>query len=140
MTIVFSVCTLFLLFFFKHYLADFQWQTSYHLQKFSMERKIQLKALASHSSVHAFLCYMALMMHYLVFGVLPLTVDFALVILSLSFLDFALHFIIDFVKVEATRGVGVDQRKFWLDFGLDQLSHYVTYCPIIFIYFLLQVP
>jgi len=47
----------------------------------------------------------------------------------LAFLDFILHYHIDWIKSNYSRN-DITQKTFWTDLGLDQLAHYVTYLII----------
>jgi hypothetical protein len=135
MTVVLSVCFLFVLLNVKHYLADFQWQTEYHLQKYSKVRSVQFKALSHHSAIHGILTAVVLVLHYYAFGIVEFSTTLLWAFVGLSLMDTVIHFVVDLVKVEASRHLTPADRLFWIELGVDQLSHNVTYCLIVFMYY-----
>lgn len=55
-------------------------------------------------------------------------------LLTLCFLDFSLHYIIDFLKVNCTMKFGLkpdNSEWYWVLLGLDQLFHALTYLAIV---------
>jgi hypothetical protein len=52
-------------------------------------------------------------------------------IIGLAFLDFAIHYHVDFIKQQLNCGLTPKDRNFWIWLGLDQALHYLTYIAII---------
>lgn len=46
-------------------------------------------------------------------------------------LDFLVHYHVDWAKVQLSKNLSPQDRKFWIWFGLDQLAHYLTYIAIV---------
>lgn len=46
-------------------------------------------------------------------------------------IDAILHYHIDWVKQQLSRGLSITDHKFWVWFGVDQTLHYLTYLMII---------
>jgi hypothetical protein len=50
---------------------------------------------------------------------------------TLALLDSAIHYHVDWAKINLSQGLGINNRRFWIWFGLDQALHYLTYIAII---------
>ncbi len=112
-----------LMFQLKHFLCDYPLQNTYMLGKFK-EKGWELP-LTAHAGVHAIGTFLIA----LYFGFLPA--------LGVCAIDFAVHFIVDKIKVEAARGTASTEPKFWWYLGLDQMAHHLTHYAIIAILILL---
>lgn len=53
--------------------------------------------------------------------------------LFLGFVDFVLHYHIDWAKQKLAKGLTPKDKKFWTYLGLDQTLHYLTYFIITFL-------
>lgn len=110
---------LFVIFFLKHFMADYPLQTPYMLRK---THKIGWKLpLLTHSLVHA----------GLTFAILILFTSPGMSI-ALAIMELILHFIIDYWKAQRCK-YAISDAKFWIALGFDQLLHYLTYALIILI-------
>jgi len=107
------------LFFFKHFLADFLWQTQRML-----DDKPVYGALGGlqHAGLHASFTYVILM-HF----VDPVNA------LLLALADGVLHYHIDWAKRQFTRSLTHNEREFWIWHGIDQLLHALTYFGIVYV-------
>jgi hypothetical protein len=52
-------------------------------------------------------------------------------IIAVALLDFVIHFIVDKVKVEASRSTDHSKKEFWWYLGIDQAVHHLTHYAII---------
>lgn len=102
----------------KHFLADYIFQTQYMLRKTAPENWVW--PLTFHAGVHG-------VMTAAVFVILvgPWGVLFGL-------LDSLLHWGIDFWKARLTSS-GMNTKRFWIELGLDQMLHYLTYILLIYL-------
>lgn len=153
---------LFVVFQWKHFVADYIWQTPYMFGKF--KDKDWIKPLAAHCGVHAGLTFVY-SASFLGFGNI---LEFAWLCLCLSLFDFATHFVMDRIKA-SPRLLGrykalssnefsilmknrewaltvqhedmaqsIDERfrrnkYFWWSLGFDQMVHHLTHYAIIFV-------
>lgn len=115
MEIVLILMTLFVL---KHFIVDFPIQTPYQwMNKGNYGHPGGLL----HSGLHAFATYLILFM------VTPIA-------LGLAAIDFAIHYHVDWAKMNINNHYGWKADKdaaFWVLLGIDQLLHYLTYILII---------
>jgi hypothetical protein len=109
---------LFLLFV-KHFLADFVWQTDAMVTE-----KGQYGRLGGlqHSALHGALTYVILM-HFL---------DLRACVM-LAIIDAAIHYHVDWAKMNITKNYTVKDKQFWFWLGFDQLLHSLTYLAIGFV-------
>lgn len=119
-----EIVYLFILFFVKHFLADYPFQTQFMLRKSSMYGwKVPL---AAHCMVHAGFTY-AILMTVVGLGVFHTTWA---AILGIVLLEFILHFVIDAWKARLCK-YKATETAFWVALGADQLFHYLTYALIV---------
>lgn len=119
-----EIILLFVLFFVKHFLADYPLQTEYMLRK---SRAYGWKLpLFMHSLVHAAMTYIILMT-VVSLGLFSVTWG---VILALVFIELVAHFLIDAWKARLCKSKP-NESAFWIALGADQLFHYLTYALII---------
>jgi hypothetical protein len=115
-----TVFILLALFGIKHFIADYLMQFEYMLR----EKGIYgATGGLHHSLVHASWTFL----------ILVCFVDNANTIIGLAFLDFVLHYHIDWAKQQLNRGLTSADRMFWVWMGLDQALHYLTYIGIIYV-------
>lgn len=101
----------------KHFLCDYPLQGQYMLGKFK-EKDWELP-LAAHALVHAVFTFF-------------IAAFFGLQIaIAVALLDFGIHFIVDRIKVNTSRGLTTQNPKFWWFLGLDQFAHHITHYAII---------
>ena len=113
-----TVFILLALFGIKHFIADFLMQFDYMLR----EKGIYgATGGVHHALVHA--CF--------TFLILVFFCHDANLITGLAFLDFSVHYHVDFIKQQLNRGLTPADRRFWIWLGLDQALHYLTYIAII---------
>jgi hypothetical protein len=114
----------------KHWLCDYRFQTPYMLGKFKPEG--WLGPLVAHAGAHGFgtlfiiLWYGGLTRHLTGH-------DTTLAVFFLALADFAVHFIVDRVKVVAGRGLTPAEPRFWRQLGADQAAHHLTHYAIIYV-------
>ena len=128
-----SILSLVFLFTIKHYLADFQFQTSYmYLNKGTWMHPGGL----IHSGLHGLMTMLILYF-----------VDISIIeIICFAILDFGCHYIIDYFKINITKKYGwakydkdssgkgalcIYDNKFFIALGIDQMMHWLTYCLIL---------
>jgi len=101
----------------KHFLADFLWQFDFMLRD-----KGQYGAFggAHHALLHGILTF------FVVIGFVSAE-DAA----TLALIDAVVHYHIDWAKTNLSRGLSIQDHRFWIWFGLDQTLHYLTYIAII---------
>lgn len=100
---------------FKHFLADFVFQTEY------MDRK----NTATHWEL-------PLLCHCLVHGILTFFVVSrygTTLALQIALVDVAAHFFIDAIKLHIR--IDVNKKSYWFVFGADQFLHYLTYFVVV---------
>ena len=114
-----EVLVVLFLLFTKHFILDFPLQTQYQLQ-----HKGTYGHLGGilHSGLHGIGTWLSL-------------VAFTPFAIWLAFVDFVVHYHIDWAKMHLNRITGwtPNQNQFWWLLGLDQYLHAVTY--IILVYF-----
>ena len=115
-----SVFILLALFGIKHFIADFVMQYDYMLREKGIYGAV---GGLHHAIVHASFTFL----------ILVFFCPNANIIIALSFADFALHYHIDYFKQQLNRGLTTADRQFWLNLGLDQTLHYLTYIGIIYV-------
>lgn len=106
------------LLFFKHFLADFCWQTDKMLR--DKGHFWRLGGL-QHAGLHGALTYVILM-HFL--GIQACVM--------LAVFDAVVHYTIDWMHRRATVRMTADSNAFWMWIGLDQFVHLLTYLLICF--------
>ena len=118
-----EILLLLLFFQIKHWYADFKIQT--YMQ--TVKKGVWLHPVGiSHSMEHMIASMVVLLIYGLVFTINPIT------IIWICISEGILHYIIDFVKVKY--GCKDNTKPlFWNQFGLDQLSHQVTYLVMVWI-------
>lgn len=100
----------------KHFLVDWVFQTQYQINN---------KGKYLHPGG---------LMHSLQHGLFTAAIFlFAVPQISLivGLLDFVLHYHIDWVKVNISRGLTPANEKFWVLMGADQLAHQLTYIVLV---------
>jgi hypothetical protein len=120
-----EILILLLLFQIKHWYADFKIQT--YMQ--TVKKGVWLDPVGiSHSGDHVWTTLVVLMLFSLIHPIPPVT------LLIVSMIEGITHYFIDFVKVKY--GCKDNTKPlFWNQFGLDQLSHQITY--LIMVWYLL---
>lgn len=104
----------------KHFVADFVMQYEYMLRE---KGTYGATGGIHHSLVHASWTFL----------ILVCFVNNANVIIGLAFLDFVLHYHIDWAKQQLNRGLTTANHMFWVWMGADQGLHYLTYIGIIYV-------
>jgi hypothetical protein len=106
----------------KHFLCDFVFQTLSQVQSKGIYGHF---GGVGHAGLHALGSLPAL----LVLTRSPLAIAVVVAI------EFALHYHIDWTKarVDASQGLTIADRKYWVVFGLDQLLHQLTYVGIVYV-------
>lgn len=107
------------LLFFKHFLADFCWQSDRMIKD-----KGHLGRLGGlqHAGLHGALTYVILM-HFL--GLQAC--------IMLAVIDAVIHYSVDLAHRRVTVRLSTDADAFWFWIGVDQLIHAVTYLGIGFV-------
>lgn len=119
-----EIILLFVLFFVKHFLADYPLQTEYMLRK---SRAYGWKVpLLMHCLVHATMTYLILVT-VVALGMFSVTWG---TILALVVVELLLHFVIDAWKAQLCKSPPT-KPAFWIALGADQLFHYLTYALIV---------
>jgi hypothetical protein len=107
------------LLFFKHFLADFCWQSDRMLKdKGHFGRLGGLQ----HAGLHGALTYVILM-HFLSMQACVM----------LAVFDSVIHYIVDWSHRRITVKMSTDSNVFWMWIGVDQLVHAMTYLSIGFV-------
>lgn len=104
------------LLFFKHFLADFCWQSDRMLRDKGHFWRI---GGLQHAGLHGALTYVILM-HFL--GVQACII--------LAVFDAIIHYIVDLTHRRATVRLSADSNAFWMWIGIDQFVHATTYFAI----------
>lgn len=115
-----TVFLLLALFGIKHFIADYLMQFDYMLR--------EKGTYAADGGIHH-----ALLHASFTFLILVFFCDNADIIIGLAFVDFVLHYHIDWCKQQLNRGLNSADRMFWVWLGLDQALHYLTYIGIIYV-------
>lgn len=118
---------------FKHWLADYRFQTPYMLRK-GEGGLTWICPLAAHALVHAFLTLLIVVgvavWRHMAGESYPLFWAF------LPAVDFLIHFIVDRIKAAPSLGGRSDapaQPQFRRALGADQMAHHLTHYTIIFL-------
>ena len=112
-----TIFILLILFQIKHFVCDYPLQGRYMLGKFK-EEGWELP-LAAHAGVH----FLGTFLIGFFFGFW--------IAVGVALLDAAIHFVVDKVKVEASRSTNHSEPQFWWYLGLDQMAHHLTHYLII---------
>jgi hypothetical protein len=113
-----TVFILLALFGIKHFIADFLMQYDYMLR----EKGIYgATGGVHHAIIHASWTFL----------ILVFFCSNVNTIIALSFVDFAVHYHVDFIKQQLNKGLTTADRQFWVWLGVDQALHYLTYVGII---------
>ena len=112
-----TIFLLIILFQIKHFICDYPLQGRYMLGKFK-ETGWELP-LAAHAAVH----FIGTFLIAVLFGFW--------IAIAVATLDFVVHFVVDKVKVEASRKTNHSEPQFWWYLGLDQMEHHLTHYLII---------
>jgi hypothetical protein len=104
----------------KHYICDFALQTG---DMFRNKGIYGHRAGYIHAGLHAV-------------GSLPAILIISrspLLVLGIVAVEFLIHYHVDWLKMQfdKRRGLGVEQRLYWIVFGADQLVHQITYTAIL---------
>jgi len=101
----------------KHFIADFVIQTDWMIAEKGHYGKI---GGIAHSAVHGF------------FTLAILTVFAPWLALYWAFVDFVVHYHIDWAKMKIGKKYGYtpSDKQFWVWIGIDQMLHYLTYILI----------
>ena len=112
-----TIIILLALFGIKHFVADFVLQSDTMIND---KGTYGAPGGLDHAAWHGILTFLIL-----VWFVNP----YSAVLLSL--VDSAVHYHIDYIKTNLSRGLTPKDRKFWIYLGADQGLHYLTYVGII---------
>jgi hypothetical protein len=112
-----TVIVLLALFGIKHFLADFLWQFPYMVQE---KGHYGAPGGLTHAGIHGILTFFVL-----IGFVRPEDA------VTIALIDLAVHYHIDWAKINLSRGLTIKDYRFWVWFGLDQALHYLTYVAII---------
>ena len=108
----------------KHYIADYFMQPAWMLVG---KGNFRHPGGYAHAGVHAALSAVVL----LIAGT-PLPV-----LAGLVFAEWVVHYLLDYSKIQYSRGVHVDSSpsRFWALHGFDQITHQLTYAAMIYVVF-----
>ena len=112
-----EIIILLVLFGIKHFLADFLWQFDFMLRD---KGYYGGEGGMTHAMLHGLLTFFVL-----IGFVRPQDA------VTLALIDSAIHYHVDWAKTNLSCGLTVQDRSFWVWFGLDQTLHYLTYIAII---------
>jgi hypothetical protein len=101
----------------KHFLADFLWQFPYMVAD---KGQYGAPGGMTHAGIHGILTFFVLIVF-----VRPEDA------VTLSLIEATIHYHIDWAKTNLSRGLGINDHRYWIWFGLDQTLHYLTYIAII---------
>lgn len=106
----------------KHFLADYIFQTEYHLGKF--KETGWAIPLASHCGVHFVFTFVLVMIAVNQFDMNSVL----LFALFMAMFDFIIHFVMDRIKASPNLlgKFKPNQKEFWWSLGLDQMVHHIT--------------
>ena len=112
-----TVVILLALFGIKHFLVDFLWQFP-----FMVADKGHYGAAGgmTHAGIHGILTFFVL-----IGFVRPEDA------VTIALIESAVHYHIDWAKTNLSHGLGINDHRYWVWFGLDQTLHYLTYIAII---------
>lgn len=105
----------------KHFICDFLLQFNYMVKEKGIYGAY---GGLHHAGLHGFFTFVVL---------LPYAPGIAL---QAAFVDFVLHYHIDWTKQKLNKGLTPADRKFWIWLGLDQALHYLTYIGFILWWYL----
>ena len=112
-----TVIVLLALFGIKHFLADFLWQFPYMVTD---KGHYGAPGGMTHAGIHGILTFFVL-----IGFVRPEDA------VTIALLESAVHYHIDWAKINLNQELTVNDHRFWIWFGLDQTLHYLTYVAII---------
>jgi hypothetical protein len=113
-----TILSLMVLFTIKHFIADFVLQFRYMIeQKGIYWAEGGLHHAILHGSLTLLICIFF--------------VKSADVAIAMGILDSVVHYHVDWVKMNLSRGISTDHHNFWIWLGFDQMIHYLTYIFII---------
>jgi len=112
----------------KHFVCDFWLQFPYMLKD---KGTYGAEGGLDHATLHTIGTLVVL------YIVLPWSTAAHIAAVALAFLDGIIHYHVDWVKTNLTKGYTPADRKFWILMGADQGLHYLTYIGIIAILVLL---
>ena len=105
----------------KHFLCDFVLQTEY---------QVRTKGIYGHFGgfIHSGLHIVATIPALLILGA---SIKAMAIVLAV---EFAIHYHADWMKIAIDRRTrwGMDDQRYWILFGVDQLIHQLTYIGILF--------
>jgi hypothetical protein len=104
------------LLFFKHFLADFCWQSDRMIKDKGHLGRI---GGLQHAGLHGALTYVILM-HFI-------NIQACIII---AVFDSVMHYIFDFMHRRATVKINVESNAFWVWIGIDQFLHAMIYLII----------
>jgi hypothetical protein len=106
----------------KHFLCDFVLQTEY---------QVRTKGIYGHLGgfIHSGLHILGTIPALLIFGASPKAIAIILAV------EFVVHYHTDWMKIAIDRVYhwGIDDQRYWILFGVDQLIHQLTYIGILFV-------
>ena len=116
---------LFFLLFTKHFIVDFILQPAY---EYLNKGKYGHPGGVIHAAKHGLVTWLILA------WASPCSYELAT---ALAFMDYFLHYHIDYAKVNITGAFNFNARttQFWWFLGLDQYLHYLTYLAIVWLSF-----
>jgi len=103
----------------KHFIADYPLQT---MEMIREKGKYGRRGGIYHSLIHSLLTLIILISVDLTIIPIDYTVIFAI-----SFVEFFIHYHIDWAKKQLTKKYSPEQSKFWWATGFDQMLHHFTY-------------
>lgn len=112
----------------KHFVADFPLQTMTMVNEKGHYGKF---GGIAHSAIHGFLT-MAVVILTGIFFDPAFAQDYFILSLILGFIDFVLHYHIDWVKMRFGNR-DLQTPAFWNQLGLDQMAHQLTYLVLTYI-------
>lgn len=121
------------LFTIKHFIFDYWLQNEYQLDNKSIYFH---SGGILHSALHAISTFIILGSTAFILD-LPLKISFIL-----SMVELSIHYHVDWIKSNVQKDLryGVENKGFWILFGIDQTLHMLTYVFIIYIFLLEYVP
>ena len=101
----------------KHFFGDFVLQMEYML---AQKGTYGARGGLDHAAIHAFLTAV------IVWAFVP----YIGTVLLVALIDGILHYHIDWIKINFSKGLTPQDKAFWIWIGADQLAHYLTYAGI----------
>lgn len=111
-----TILLLFFGFVVKHFLCDFVLQFNNMVRE---KGTYGARGGLYHAGLHGWFTFVVLIPFFPSIAILA------------GFLDFIVHYHVDWVKMNLTKNLTVSDRSYWVWFGLDQFAHYLTYIAII---------